>query len=208
MRILMGLIVALLTFCNTAYAGKSGGTQLIIVQDADDAEGRFWNLKAGSASTMDNVYTTPAGDVKGVGSVIKVVKVDGQECTLKSTTNGNSVEMIAGSNDGYYCWGPIDNGKFKPTMRLFKYGAKAGDTWDGWVQKADNAPMVTAKYVGLEEVTVPAGTYKDVVHVQAVITDGPTMDYYFAPKTGLIKLTILMHGAVSRVEMSAFTAGK
>lgn len=217
MRILMAVtfimaMVSIEVALTSSYAsGKAPLCDISArIQDAEDKDGRFWNLKVGNVVTLQASISTPAGDIKGASGTTEVTDIKGKVCFFKTESGDDSSEMATGSHEGYFCWGEKTADKnIQPLMRMFKYGAKPGDTWDGWVAKAEDAPAVTVKYVGLEEVTVPAGTYKDVVHVQATITGGPTMDYYFAPKMGLIKFNILVQaGITKRLEMTAFKAGK
>lgn len=208
MKFLMGLLAALFMI-GTAQAGKSGGTGFVITQDAADSKSYFWNQKVGNSMTMQNSFETEAGTVNGASLKIDITKNADGVCTLSIGSGGHSQETYMGSKDGYFCWGTLANGKFEAKMRMFKYGAKAGDTWDGWAAKEEGQSEVTVKYVGLEEVKVTAGTYKDVAHVNVAVKDGPTLDYYFAAKMGMIKFTMSQDGKVARtLEMTAFTEAK
>lgn len=207
MKFLMGLLAALF-MVGTAQAGKQG-QKFVLVQDAADTKSYFWNLKVGSSLMLQNSFETDAGTVKGSEVKVEVTKVADGVCTLTISAGGHSSETYMGSKEGYYVWGAMADGKFEGKMRLFKYDAKVGDTWDGWAFKEEGQSKVTAKYVGLEEVKVAAGTYKDVIHVQVTVEDGPTLDYYFASKMCMIKFTMSHDGKVARtLEMTSFTEAK
>lgn len=204
MKFLMGLLAALF-MVGTAQAGLKSP----MVQDAEDTKGHFWNLTVGTEMTFDSTFHTDAGDVKGNVMTVKIKTVAGHLCTVEASAGGNTVENVMGTDGDYYCWGLVEDGKFTATMRMFKYGAKVGDTWSGWVKQAEGAPNVTLKYVANEEVVVPAGTYKDVIHIQAVVDGGPTLDYYFAAKVGMIKYTITHDGKVVKtLEMATIKSAK
>lgn len=209
MKFLMGLLAALF-MVGTAQAGKSGGTGFVVCQEAADSKGYFWNVKVGTSLTMSNSFETDAGTVKGGSIKVDVTKSENGVAMLTITANGRPAgETYMGSKDGYFCWGAMEDGKFEGKMRMFKYDAKAGDTWEGWAFKEEGQSVVTAKFVGLEEVKVEAGTYKDVVHVQVVVENGPTLDYYFASKLGMIKFTMSQDGKLRRtLEATACTEAK
>ena len=196
MKFLMGLLAALFMV---------GAVQ---AQDADDAKGYFWNMAMRSKVTLDTNMVTEAGDVKGPAIEAEVTKLENKICTVTYSMAGHKSETFMASKDGYFCYGLMKEGAFDPKMRLFKYGAKVGDTWSGWAVKEEGQPEVTVKYVSIGEVKVPAGTYKDVIHVQAQVAEGPTLDYYFAAKMGMIKMVFSVDGQEQRrLEMSAFVDG-
>lgn len=210
MKFLMGLFAALLMIGSAQAGGfRTGIKSPFVAQDVDDAKGYFWNLHVGDKMTMESTMVTPAGDVKGPTVDCEVTKLDNKVCTIKYSHEGHGSETIMASKDGYFCYGLMADGKFDAKMRLFKYGAKVGDTWDGWAFEDENHPVVTVKYVGLEELKLGGNTYKDVIHVQAVVTEGPTLDYYFAPKMGMVKFTFSTDGELRRrIEMATFTEAK
>lgn len=211
MKFLMSLFAALLMVgtANAGLQGQRGIKSPMLRQEAADSKGYFWNLKVGNSMMMQNSFETDAGTVKGSEVKITVAKVADGICTLTISAGAHSSETYMGSKDGYYTWGAMTEGKFDPKMRLFKYDAKVGDTWDGWAAKEEGQSKVTVKYVGLEEVKVAAGTFKDVIHVQVVVEEGPTLDYYFASKMCMIKFTMSNDGKVQRtLEMTSFTEAK
>lgn len=89
--------------------------------------------------------------------------------------------------DGFVVWGSYDSvwdesGLEKsPWWRIFKIGAAPGDTWE-------TLPGVgRAKYVGLADVTVPAGIFLDTAHVALTDQDDKVHDFYYADGTGLVR---------------------
>ena len=214
MKFLMTLFAALLMVGSAQAGGFKGGPKgpqgHFLKQDVDDTKGYFWNLKAGSSSAFVMVFTIDGAEIPGPELTIKVQAVNNKICTFRQEAAGHGSELHAGTADGYWCWGQMVEGKFKPVMALFKLGAKAGDTWDGWAGgRKEGQTEVTVKYVGNEELKTPFGTLKDVIHVQAVVKDGPTLDYWFAPGKGMVKSVTSNDGKEARrFELSAFTEGK
>jgi hypothetical protein len=68
-------------------------------------------------------------------------------------------------------------------LPVLKVGSKKDDTW--------TTPQGESKHFGVEEVKVPAGTYKDAVHTQLKTGDNLLVDFYMAPKVGLVKVTVM-----------------
>jgi hypothetical protein len=184
---------------------------MVQAQDAEkDVNGNFWNLKVGTVMTFSNTMNTEAGEVKGAELTVMVARVEGGVCTLNSSADGHSANNYMGFKNGYFVWGAQGaDGKFEARMQLFKNGAKVGDSWNGWVKQGPDAPDVTVTYVDKGELKVAAGTFKDVVHVQASVAGGLTFDYYFAPKAGMIKFVVATEGTVNRtLEMTTLTEAK
>jgi hypothetical protein len=55
---------------------------------------------------------------------------------------------------------------------------------------------------------VPAGTYKDVVHVSLKLSKAMTMDVWLAPKVGPVKWQTEDAGVKTILELKEFTEGK
>ena len=89
-----------------------------------------------------------------------------------------SFDHIWHEQDGHVIWASGDQ---EPFWRVFKLGSKKGDIWSG-------PPGVgTVTHLGVEEVTVPAGTFS-AVHVRITkAEDEKTHDFWFAPKEGLLQ---------------------
>jgi hypothetical protein len=76
-----------------------------------------------------------------------------------------------------------DPGQDEPlTFSVFKDGAKKDERWT-----SDLGDVV---YQGKVEVTVPAGTYKESVRTQLSLGDEGQIDFYLAPKVGLVKIVL------------------
>ncbi len=82
--------------------------------------------------------------------------------------------------DGFVEW-EIDegDGTSTPRFRIWKKGAKPGDTWAG-------PEGSESMYVGDEDVTTPAGRYAGAAHVR--VRAEATFDYWFAAGVGMIRV--------------------
>jgi hypothetical protein len=209
MKFLMGLLAALF-MVGTAQAGRTG-PMVMVRQDAADAKHYFSGQKVGTVSTFIVSVDVDGNNLIFGDCTMEVMKVGDGQMVLKQTMGENSANFGSMSNDGYYCWGPVDpdTNKVTPVMSLFKYDAKVGDTWDGWVKKpSPDSPDVVVKYIASDEaVTVPAGDFK-AIHIQASVKDGPTVDYFFAEGKGLIKIDTKANGHVKHLSLRNFTEGK
>jgi hypothetical protein len=86
------------------------------------------------------------------------------------------------------------------SFALLKHGAKKDDKWP--------SPGGEFTHQGKKDVSVPAGTYKDVVWTQfrtAEEGSGVKVDFYLAPKVGLVKIEIFAKdGGTNRFELTEF----
>jgi hypothetical protein len=64
-----------------------------------------------------------------------------------------------------------------------------------------------ATHRGFGEVTVPAGTYTDVLHVRLTDEDGKTHDFHYAPKVGLVRWATTGPSGTALLSLRTFTPG-
>jgi hypothetical protein len=79
-----------------------------------------------------------------------------------------------------------EDGSVIGSMRIMKAGMKAGDSWDGAV--IETSEELKAKFVGFEDFTIPVGKFK-AAHIQYT-SKNVIMDFWYAAKVGMVKLTI------------------
>lgn len=97
-----------------------------------------------------------------------------------------------------------------PLFRFYRLDSKKDDAWDA----APHDPGLESQAVhfGTEELTVPAGTFHDVIHIQIQTQikggEAGTMDLWFTPGFGLLKSDVEAgeHRAVK--ELREFTPAK
>jgi hypothetical protein len=92
--------------------------------------------------------------------------------------------------------------KGKQPMCLLQLPPKAGDKWEIPLADKPLGPM-TVSTIALEEVTVPAGTYK-AWRVEANFPGKPIGTCWFAPGVGLVKST----WSGGKQELRSFSPGK
>lgn len=89
-----------------------------------------------------------------------------------------SIDFIWHAQDGYVVWAC---GDLEYSWRVFKPGSNCGDIWSGPLG------VGTVANLGVEEVTVPAGTFS-AVHIRITkAEDEKTHDFWFTPKEGLLQ---------------------
>lgn len=150
---------------------------------------------------------------------IKVVEVkDGKVIQESKETRSDGgapkVESVAWwTEGGFLMWGKERAGRPRLDTLLLKLGSRKGDTWES-APAPDPKRRGTpgqATHMGIGELTVPAGTYKDALHVRIESPGGIAMDYYLAPKVGVIKMVVKMPDALgvpdTTFELSEFKSG-
>lgn len=113
-----------------------------------------------------------------------------------------SMDEVWFLEDGYVAWGDLKDDRPVAWWRTFKLGAKPGDAWDG-----PAAGKGMARYVGVEEVVVPAGRFPDAMHVRLTDEDGKTHDFHYASGTGLVKWTTTGKGGTAVLRLRRFVPG-
>lgn len=179
----------------------------------------LWKFKPGTAW----VYQETQEDLRGKEQKVKKKRV---EHTVLKEADGKTVieskdfkdgekepsktkTVFSYVEDGYVTWGKEVGGKLEPQIRLFKVGAKKGDTWKSAFGKGEEQELT---YVGTEELTIAAGTYKEAIHVQMKFGDAKaqgTADFFLVDGIGLVKCEMsmgeLMHNVI---ELQSFTPAK
>jgi len=100
----------------------------------------------------------------------------------------------------YVVWGSRDaDDSLVPYWRVFKRGAEDGAAWPGLLD------LEVTAHMGKAEVVVPAGTFKDAIHIRVM---GPKIhDFFFAPGVGLVKWETGTDGGEVVLELREFSAG-
>ena len=164
------------------------------------AKGNFWEYKAKRGDEEKNmkleivaklgegrfkVEPTPvAGDLAGEVSVEFCIEGD------------------------FFCWktqaGP---GPMSVNWRMLKLGAKKGDSWTSTfmegVPNEGPPPSITSTLAAVEEVSTPAGVFKDclkVVHTMPM--EGGTMSVWFAKGVGMVKESTTSPEGLSAMSMT------
>lgn len=166
---------------------------LSLLAPQDTAE-EFYKFKPGTCWVYEMVE-----DGKSRKMTLTVTKHDGAKVFLESVEERREggepkkETLFWSVEEGFLTISEVKGEKSSPIFRVYKLGSKKGDTW--------KAPLIEggadAVHLGTGEIEVPAGKYKDVVHVrltQLVNVEEKEMkftaDFHLAPKVGLVKLEI------------------
>jgi hypothetical protein len=150
------------------------------------AKGNFWE------------YKITRGDKEKNGKLEIVEKLgEGRFKVELTPTDGGfggegSVEFCIDGD--FFCW-KSSVGPASKTMRMLKFGAKKGDSWTSTMElpAPERIPPMTwnSTIVALEEVSTPAGVFKDclkVVHTMPM--EIGTVSIWFAKGVGMVKWTV------------------
>lgn len=181
-----------------AFEGKSGGTGMILVQD----EKHPIKLPAvGAKFTYESTLKLEDGTEDKIETTWEVSKVEGEKCTV--ALESGSV-LVWSYQDGYYVWGNEDNSAMS---KLFKVGAKVGDSWDPTKDQTGNFSVT---YLADEEVKVGAGTYKNCMKVEMTKKNNAMkIVQWFSPEVGLVKgQKVIADQVLQTYELKKYEAGK
>lgn len=111
---------------------------------------------------------------------------EGHERSGESSGTSEEMQWIG---DGGLCSATIRDGKALGGQMEYKLGSKKGDRWVNCLGDT------TAEHQGRVEVQVPAGTYKDAIHIRVLSdADGRIVyESWLVPKVGLVKMTAESH---------------
>ncbi len=184
---------------------------LPFLQDKDTGE-QFYKFKVGTSWTLAQTETQ-GEKVKETTIDLKVVKEDGGKIHLESKetkADGKTKDttLVWWCEDGALLWGEVKGEEVKAELRFYKVGSKKGDTWEATAGKGD-PPNAKATHMGTTEVKVPAGTYKDALHVQ-ITMEGGTINMYWGPNVGILKMEGEMGGGMAKmsIELKEFKEAK
>lgn len=104
--------------------------------------------------------------------------------------------------DGYVVWAGYDFERVSPYWHVYRLGAKRGDTWRGPFGRG------RATHMGTTDIAVPAGRYRDVVHIRLTDEDEKTHDFYYGPGVGLVKWVTESRFGKSVLELKGFIKGR
>jgi hypothetical protein len=152
---------------------------------------------------------------------LKVVKfedidIEGkkQTCARIEMARGDKVEAVehvAVKEDGVYRY-MFEGKPANPPVRFLKLPPKKDETWEVNSKIGAEKLSGTFKSGEVDEVKVPAGTYKNVITSGSDNLDANgqkiSFTYYFAKDVGMIKQTIKIQTQEVVIELEKFEPGK
>ncbi|MBI2901339.1 MAG: hypothetical protein HYY17_14235 [Planctomycetes bacterium] len=180
----------------------------ILMACQEDTGEQFYKFKTGTLW----VYERTEGPRKGktTFTVTKEEKgkvyVDSVE-EWEGTDEATKDQMVWSIEDGCLVWNQLKDDKTALLFSPYKTGSKKGDTWRFSSQVLSGWWDMT--HQGSGEVDVPAGKYKDVVHLQGKprIVDDVSLkqvDFHFAAGVGLLKLEVVTPEGKSSTVLKQF----
>lgn len=169
-----------------------------------------FTYKMGSTMEYKDTRFGPDGSSNDHSLTWTVTKLDGDKTYVESANGATKNTFVFSYVDGFFCWGNIRGNEATVGLRVFKVGAKKGDTW---APEAGSDTEMKLTYVGEEETTVQGGkfTAKKVVFAG----DGQfRVTFWLVDKVGLIKATreYSLDGAefnmAAKIELQKFVEGK
>lgn len=168
-----------------------------------------------------NLYRLPAGTTwtfqvddggKAGKMILKVledkdgkVTIETQEFKDAAAAEPSKVaKLLWSTDDGCLMWSSVRDDKTRPLWRIYKFGSKKDETWAA----GGESRTAEAANLGVEEVTVPAGTYKDAIHTRVKVDETENLEFYLVPKVGLVKFVRNDGDRKIVMELKEFTAGK
>jgi hypothetical protein len=167
----------------------------------------YYPLKVG------NTWYYKIGETKFEMKVTKFEKVDDQNCArIEMSVSGKvqAVEHVAVKDDGVYRY-KFEDKKAEPPVCFLKLPLKKDETWQVTSKIGSESLSGTFKTGTVDEVKVPAGTYKDVWTSSSDNLDANgtkiSFTYFFAKDVGMIKQTISIAGQQVVIELEKFVPG-
>lgn len=172
--------------------------------DQNDDAGRFYPLKIG------NSWQYRIGDAKFVFKITRFEKVGDQMCArIEMSTGGQAqaVEHVA-VKDGSICRYQFEGKQAEPPVKFLERPDQVGHTWKVKSTIGQEKLAGTFKIGKVDKVTVPAGTFHNVVTSSSDDMDANGQKigftYYFARDVGMIKQTIKIHNQEIAIELEKF----
>ena len=186
---------------------------LVLAQDKkDETAQKLVTFKKGTAWCYEHVQGKEKRKAVVTANEASDTALDLQ---TKITADGKDEESHVSSlelKNGFVEWSGVvwtgRVGDFVHCLRLYKAGSKKDDTWDA-AGKGEEQKW-TATHKGVEEVKVPAGTYKDAIHVELKVKSADvtaTLDLWLVPGVAMVKMK-RSESEEFTAELKEFTPGK
>jgi hypothetical protein len=177
---------------------------------AQDSADPFYKFAKGSAWT----YGMNAGEdaPKGLKMKLSVTgEADGKVSAdmTQGSDGAKETKMLWYVADGIFYWGEKKGDALKEAIGLFKIGSKKGDTWGS--PGSDSVQKHTATHLGREEVKVPAGEYKEALHIRLQVAEGGDniqLEMFLVEKVGIVKMVYMFGDKKMSMDLEEFKPAK
>lgn len=186
---------------------KASALLAVLLLGVQDTGEQFYRFAKGS--TWKYTATTPDSKDR---ATIEVIGEDGGKVSssmVMTGERGHKSELRWWVEDGILYWGEKRGEKLVEVMGLYKVGSKKGDTWK--LEAKEGRVGQEGSHQGLVELKVPAGVYKDAVHVRVKMLDDvfkASIDFYLAEKVGLVKIAYNHDDKVSELLLEEYRPAK
>ncbi|HVE39444.1 MAG TPA: hypothetical protein VNM14_06110 [Planctomycetota bacterium] len=122
---------------------------------------------------------------------------------------GHETKMLWYVADGLLYWGEKKGDKLNEAIGIFKIGSKKGDTWSA--PASETVQKHSATHQGREEVKVPAGVYKDAVHIKLEVQEANgniQLDMFLVEKIGVVKMVYGLGEKKMSMDLEEFKPAK
>jgi hypothetical protein len=181
----------------------------LLVQDGTGES--LYRFKAGTAWTFEGTRTGKGPNLSKMELKVLSETPGRTELEAKRFRGGDEPEVVTvrwSVDQGILSWVEVRDGKERDQLQLHKAGSKKGDTWE-WTR--DENLKAQGKNLGVEEVQVPAGTYKNAIHTRVEPQGSPEkfgIDFYFAPGVGPVKMVAADERGSLTLELKEFKPAK
>lgn len=186
-RLLAILALAVGTGAPSAWAGRASDEESFHFP-----KGTRWKYvgttNGRATSVVQEVFKISRGDlfIKGepvtVHHLLMRSVMDGQQGGSESI----STTGYLGIDEQYFFTGTLGGAP----VRMYKLGSKKGEIWPSTDPRLTSLPDRQFVHLGEETVSVPAGVFRNVRHLQVRVDRGGVLsvgDFYVVPSVGIIK---------------------
>jgi hypothetical protein len=214
---LVALLLVLPNFVETARRDKGRTVALVAfddpiqrdafdskTDDQNDDAGRYYPLKVG------NAWQYKIADAKFVYKITRLEKVGDQTCARIEMSVGDKAQAVehVALKDGSICRYQFEGKQAEPPVKFLERPDQVGHTWKVKSTIGQEKLAGTFKIGKVDKVTVPAGTFHNVVTSSSDDMDANGQKigftYYFAKDVGMIKQTIKIHNQEVTIELEKF----
>jgi len=180
-------VLAALLSLPSAWAAPSGDEETF--QFRKGTRWKYTGTAGGTKTTLtQEVFKISQGEVftKGEPATVYHLVTRTQSDDPAGQTSSLSTRSYLGVESGYLVTGSFGG----VPVRIYKLGSQKGDSWECTDPRLKADPDRVFTHLGVETVSVPAGTFKNARHVQVEILAAGGRhvgEFYIVPGVGIVK---------------------